>query len=442
MWNRIVDELKKTNKEGIINAFINPLFAISESRDEIVVGCPSEQIINILHKNGWIEKIKNLAIHLFDDTTKVKFEIKSNESEDDLQSELPFMKEYEKEEKLAEKRTLSREYTFDNFVSGPSNQTVYAASQGIAKNPGINYNPFFVYGDSGLGKTHIIQAIGNYAIDSKGKSVYYTSSKRLITDYVAALSSNSISKFRSDILKHDVLLVDDIQFLSKRHGTQEEFFFIFNSFYEAGKQIVLTSDRYISEIKDIDDRLRSRFIMGVTLDIKPPEFETRLAIVYKKSELYKMDIDEETAKFIAINLKNNVREIEGALRTLQISSELMGINKVYKSFAEDILKDMLKKTGSMGISDIIRLTATYLNVKKSDITSNKRSKQISLSRQIAMYLAKKYTSKTLKEIGDKFNGRNHATVISSISKIEKIMTEDMNIKKIVDRLEREIEESL
>ena len=442
MWNRIVDELKKTNKEGIINAFIKPLFPISESRDEIIVGCPSEQIINILQKNGWIEKISNLAVHLFDDTTKVKFEVKFVEADDDIQSELPFMKEYEKDKNNYDKRTLSREYTFDNFVSGPSNQTVYAASQGIAKNPGINYNPFFIYGDSGLGKTHIIQAIGNYTIDSKGKSVYYTSSKGLITDYVAALSSNSISKFRADILKHDVLLVDDVQFLSKRHGTQEEFFFLFNSFYEAGKQIVLTSDRYISEIKDIDDRLRSRFIMGVTLDIKPPEFETRLAIVHKKSELYKMDIDEETAKFIAMSLKNNVREIEGALRTLRISSELMGINKVYKSFAEDILKDMLKKSGSMGINEIIRLTATYLNVKKNDITSNKRSKQISLSRQIAMYLAKKYTFKTLKEIGDKFNGRNHATVISSISKIEKIMIEDMNIKKIVDKLEREIEESL
>lgn len=442
MWKKIVDELKKTNKEGIINAFINPLFSISESREEIIIGCPSEQIINILQKNGWIEKIKNLASHLFDENTVVKFEVSSFETDDDLQSELPFMKEYEKDDKIVEKRTLSREYTFDNFVSGPSNQTVYAASRGIAKNPGINYNPFFVYGDSGLGKTHIIQAIGNYAIDSKRKSVYYTSSKSLMTDYIAALSSNSLSKFRADILKHDLLLVDDVQFLSKRHGTQEEFFFIFNSFYEAGKQIVLTSDRYISEIKDIDDRLRSRFIMGVTLDIKPPEFETRLAIVYKKSELYKMDIDEETAKFIAMNLKSNVRQIEGALRTLRISSELMGINKVYKSFAEDILKDMLKKSSSMGIDEIIRLTATYLNVKKNDITSNKRSKQVSLSRQIAMYLSKKYTSKTLKEIGDRFNGRNHATVISSISKIEKMMIEDMNIKKIVDKLEREIEESL
>ncbi len=442
MWNRIVDELKKTNKEGIINAFIKPLFPISESREEVVVGCPSEQIINILQKNGWIEKIQNLATHLFDKTTKVKFEVKPSETDDDIQSELPFLKEQEKDEKIYDKRTLSREYTFDNFVSGPSNQTVYAASRGIAKNPGINYNPFFIYGDSGLGKTHIIQAIGNYAVDSKGKSVYYTSSKKLMNDFVAALASNSINKFRSDITGHDLLLVDDVQFLSKRQGTQEEFFWIFNSYYEAGKQIVLTSDRYISEIKDIDDRLRSRFIMGVTLDIKPPEFETRLAIVHKKSELYKMDIDEETAKFIAMNLKNNVRQIEGALRTLRISSELMGINKVYRSFAEDILKDMLKKSSSMGINEIIRLTATYLNVKKNDIISNKRSKQISLSRQIAMYLSKKYTSKTLKEIGDEFNGRNHATVISSISKIEKIMIEDMNIKKIVDKLEREIEESL
>lgn len=442
MWKKIVEELKKSNSDGIINAFIKPLFAVKESREEIIVGAPSEQILHVLEKNGWTDQIKKIASHLFDDSTIVTFIIKQNDTEEEIQSTLPFSNVQKDIEQAAKKETsIMKEFTFDNFVSGPSNQTVFAAAMGIAKNPGINYNPFFVYGDSGLGKTHIIQAIGNYVITHKNKSVYYTTANQLLVDYVAALSSGTMNKFRSNILSNDILLVDDIQFLSKKSSTQEEFFYIFNTFYESGRQIVLTSDRYISEIKDIDDRLRSRFIMGVSLDIKPPEFETRLAIVLKKSELYKINIDDETARFVAANLKNNVREIEGALKTLQISSELMGITKIFKSFAEDILKDTIKKKGSVGVDEIIKFTSTNLHVKNSDILSNKRSKQISLSRQIAMYLVKKYTSITLKEIGNIFGGRNHATVISSISKIEQLMSEDMNIKKIVDKLEREIDES-
>jgi chromosomal replication initiator protein len=441
MWKKIVTELKNTNSEGIINTFISPLFVIKESREEIIIGCPSEQILHVLEKNGWVDQIRDLVKHLFNETA-INFVIRSVDVDSDIQPSLPFIKEPVFSDRDPKKDiSLSVDFTFDNFVSGPSNQTAFAAAQSIAKNPGVHYNPFFIYGDSGLGKTHIIQAIGNYILKNKSKSVYYTTFNQLMIEYVAALSSNTVSKFRSNILEHDVLLIDDIQFLSKKMGTQIEFFNIFNSFYDAGKQIVLTSDRYISEIKDIDDRLRSRFVMGVILEIKPPEYETRLAIVNKKSELYKINIDEETARMIASNLKNNVREIEGALRTLQISSELMGINKIYRSFAEDILKDMLKKKGDLGIDEIIKLTSNCLHIKPSDIISSKRSKLISLSRQISMYLVKKYTSKTLKEIGDSFGGRNHATVLSSISKIEQIILEDMNIKKIVDKLEREIDES-
>jgi chromosomal replication initiator protein len=441
MWKKIVTELKNTNSEGIINTFISPLFVIKESREEIIIGCPSEQILHVLEKNGWVDQIRDLVTHLFNETA-ITFVIRSADIDSNIQPSLPFIKEQTTADKDTRKDiSLSVDFTFDNFVSGPSNQTAFAAAQGIAKNPGVHYNPFFIYGDSGLGKTHIIQAIGNYIQKNKNKLVYYTTFNQLMIEYVAALSSNTVAKFRSNILEHDVLLIDDIQFLSKKMGTQIEFFNIFNSFYDAGKQIVLTSDRYISEIKDIDDRLRSRFVMGVILEIKPPEYETRLAIVKKKSELYKINIDEETAHLIASNLKNNVREIEGALRTLQISSELMGINKIYRSFAEDILKDMLKKKGDLGIDEIIKLTSTCLHIKPLDIISSKRSKLISLSRQISMYLVKKYTSKTLKEIGDSFGGRNHATVLSSISKIEQMILEDMNIKKIVDKLEREIEES-
>ncbi len=444
MWNRIVEELKKTNSEGIINAFIKPLFVIKEDREKIIVGCPSEQILHILKKQGWVNQIKGLAPYLFDETTTVDFVIQHVEPEENLQPPLPFNGDKHKKslEVESSKNIISKEFTFDNFVSGPSNQTVYAASMGIARNPGTNYNPFFIYGDSGLGKTHIIQAIANHVMKNKNMSVCYMTAKQLMMDYISSLSDNSTDKFRNEVTGYDMLLIDDIQFLSKKAATQEEFFNIFGSYHTKGKQIVLTSDRYPSEIKDIDNRLVSRFIMGVTLDIKPPEYETRLAIVMKKAELYKMKIDDEAAKFVAVNLKNNVRELEGALKTLQISSELMGIETIYKSFAEDILKDMIKKKSSMGPDQIIKMTSTYLNVKANEIVSNKRSKQISLSRQIAMYLIKKYTSVTLKNIGNIFGGRNHATVISSISKVEFMIMNDANIKKIIEKLEREIEESI
>ncbi|MGI6393690.1 MAG: chromosomal replication initiator protein DnaA [bacterium] len=442
MWKRIVDEFKNINSEGITNAFILPLFVIKEDREEIVIGCPSEHMLSVLDKNGWVEQIRSLTNMLFNET-KISFIVKPVDVDPNFQPELPFVA---KEQPLTEpdkkeKIYLSKSFTFDNFVSGPSNQTVFAASQSIAKNPGVHYNPLVIYGDSGLGKTHIIQAIGNYTLNNKNLSVYYSTCNQLMVEYVSSISSNSVAEFRENILEHDILLVDDIQFLSGKIATQNEFFYIFNSFYADKKQIILTSDRYISEIKDIDDRLRTRFTMGVTLEIKPPEYETRLAIVKRKSELYKINIDEETANLIASSLKNNVREIEGALKTLQISSELMGIDKINKSFSESILKDILKKKGDLGVEEIIKVVATSLYVKPSEIISSKRTKLISLSRQISMYLAKKYTSKTLKEIGNSFGRRNHATVLSSISKIEQLIVEDTNIKKIVDKLEKEIEDS-
>lgn len=440
MWKKIVDEFKKFCNEQTINTFINPLHPIKESREEIVVACPSKQFLSFLEKNGWIKQFQEITANLFENSTKISFVVKKMDLEEEVQTSLPFSEEKPKSEKVVSSNLLFKEYTFENFVSGPSNQTVYAAAQGIAKNPGIHYNPFFIYGDSGLGKTHIIHAIGNHIVINKNKSVYYSTANKLMNDYIVALKTNNVNNFRQNIFNNEVLLIDDIQFLSNKKGTQEEFFYIFNDFFNKKKQIVITSDKYISEIKDIDDRLRSRFVMGVSLDIKPPEYETRIAIIVKKTELYKIDIDEETVKFIAANIKNNVREIEGALTTLKITSELMNVKPVNKLFAEKILKNIIKKKGTIEVDEIIKITAINLHVKVSDIVSNNRSKQISRSRQIAIYLTKKYTSKTLKEIGEKFGKRNHATVISSISTIEKVMNEDMNVKKIVDKIEREIEE--
>ena len=443
MWKTILKELEKTDKG--INTFIDSLSPEEETREKITIKCKSKLAYDFLKKNKYLSKIEKTAKTLFDEKTEVKFiVVQENEEKSEnegLQLEFNFKNEEKnnKNNNLIEQNENYKNYTFDNFVSGPSNATVYHAAQTIAKNPGTGYNPFFIYGDSGLGKTHIIHAIGNYIVQNKHKKVYYSTANQLMNDYIHALETKNISDFRKNIVKNDVLLIDDIQFLSKKEGTQNEFFYIFNQFYDNKKQIVLTSDKYIYEINDIDNRLRSRFAMGVSLNIIPPEYETRIAIIKKKSELYEIKIDDEVADFIASNIKNNVREIEGALNTLKISYGFIGKDIIDKKFAENILKDMIKKKSTIEIEDIIKIVSSVMGIKPSEITSKKRTKAISLSRQIAIYLSRKYTSKTYKEIGEKFGGRDHSTVITSISNIEKLVLDDEQLSKTVAKMIKEID---
>lgn len=445
MWKTIVEELKKAdNKE--INTFIDVLSPKQETREKIVVNCKSKFAYDFLKKNNYLSKIENIAKTLFDKNTAVEFVV-APENEDKSQNEniqLEFdfknKENISKNSDAAELNENYKSYTFDNFVSGPSNATVYHAAQTIAKNPGTGYNPFFIFGDSGLGKTHIIHAIENYIIQNKHKRVYYSTANQMMNDYVKSIQTETVPEFRDNIIKNDVLLIDDIQFLSGKKGTQDEFFYIFNQFYDKKKQIVITSDKHINEINDIDDRLRSRFGMGVILNIIPPEYETRIAIIKKKSELFEINIDDEVADFIAANLKNNVREIEGALKTLKISYELIGKDVIDLKFAKNILKDTIKKKPTE-IEDIIKIVSAATKVKPSDIISKKRTKGISISRQIAIYLTRKYTSKTFKEIGESFGGRDHSTIITSISSVEKLMLDDEHIFKLVTKLSNDIEMS-
>ena len=445
MWKTILKELEKTDKG--INTFIDSLSPEEETREKITIKCKSKLAYDFLKKNKYLSKIEKTAKTLFDEKTEVKFVVAQENEEKNENEELQLEFNFKKEEKniknnnLIEQNENYKNYTFDNFVSGPSNATVYHAAQTIAKNPGTGYNPFFIYGDSGLGKTHIIHAIGNYIIQNKHKKVYYSTANQLMNDYVKSIETNTVADFRNKIIKNDVLLIDDIQFLSKKEGTQNEFFYIFNQFYDNKKQIVLTSDKYIYEINDIDNRLRSRFAMGVSLNIIPPEYETRIAIIKKKSELYEIKIDDEVADFIASNIKNNVREIEGALNTLKISYGFIGKDVIDKKFAENILKDMIKKKSTIEIEDIIKIVASGMGTKPSDITSQKRTKAVSLSRQIAIYLSRKYTSKTYKEIGEKFGGRDHSTIISSISNIEKAVLDNDDISRMIVKMTKEIEAS-
>ena len=445
MWNKILEELEKTDKG--IKTFIDSLSPEEQTRERITIKCKSELAFNFLKKGKYLSKIEKIAKTLFDENTEVKFIVApdndENTANESLQLEFNFKKEEnsrnDKDKENAENYEKFKDFTFDNFVLGPSNESVYYAAQTIAKNPGTGYNPFFIYGDSGLGKTHIVHAIGNYIIQNKRKKVYYSTAQQLMNDYVLALKTQTVMDLRKNILKNDVLLIDDIQFLSGKDRTQDEFFYIFNHFYENKKTIVITSDKHIYEISDINERLKSRFSMGVSLDIKPPEYETRIAIIKQKAELYEINIDDEAIDFIASNIRNNVREIEGALNNLKFCSGFIEKDVIDKKFAEKILKDKIKYKSSLEIEDIIKAVCSGMAIKPSEIVSKKRTKAVSLSRQIAIYLSRKYTSKTYKEIGEKFGGRDHSTVISSISNIEKLVLDDKDISKIVAKISKEIE---
>lgn len=441
MWKKIKDKLSASENANIVKAFINPLRAIKESDEELVIGCPSQQIVTLLEKQHLTRKITELARDLISPDISVRFIVKKLSDLEDIQPLLPLTDGQSAEHGKRSKQrstTLSNEYTFTTFVSGPSNKDVYESALYVAKHPGTNRNPLVIYGGTGLGKTHLLNAIGNF-ISGKNRAACYISSQKLINEFYKAMTENSMQKFQDTIMSYDFLLVDDIQFM-KTPGIQEEFFRMFNEYHHAKKQIVITSDRYPGEIREIDDRLKSRFDWGVTIEIKPPELDTRVAIVRKKAELYEMAVDDDAVFFIAKNFKNNVRQIEGALKTLQISAEIVGRKEITKEFANDRLRDMIRVKTNITMDDIIKMTATVMGVKVSDILSKERSKQVSLSRQIAMFLSKKYTGNTLVDVGERFGGRNHATVISSITRIEKLFIDDINIKKIVEKLEREIED--
>ncbi len=442
MWNKILEELKNIEGSKFVDAFLGDhIKPLNESENRIVLSTPSQQVIDSIKSFDIIDKIIKIANDINgSDNFTLDFVVTDSQESFDFSSDEPVTKNNKSDKKDDSKYSrLIKDYTFENFVSGPSNEMAFKAIKSAHVDNNKKYNPILVYGDSGLGKTHIIQAAGHY-FKSKKKKVCYFSCQQFLNDYVKAIQNSKIEEFKESFLEYDLLLVDDIQFLSKRASTQNEFFYIFNEYLTAQKQVIITSDCYPSEIRDIDNRLITRFLWGANFEITPPEFETRLAIVRKKCDIYKFDIDEDVMIFIASNIKSNVREIEGALKTLHITAGLVD-KKIDIDFAKKSLKRMLSSTiQNITVKDIINLTASYLNVKPLDIKSTKRTKQISAARHIAIYLSKQYTDETLKDIGNEFSGRNHTTVLASVNKIESDMTKDKNLKKMIDNLEILIKE--
>lgn len=338
--------------------------------------------------------------------------------------------------------TLIPKYTFDNFVVGASNQFAHAASKAVASLPGDHYNPLFIYGGVGLGKTHLVNAIGHQILDRyPDRRVMYLSSESFMNELINALRRDHMEDFKSRFRRIDTLIVDDVQLLAGRERTQEEFFHTFNSLYEGHRQIVLTSDKFPKEIPDLEERLRNRFEWGLIADIQPPDVETRVAILQKKAEVERIDLPHDVALFIATKIDSNVRELEGSLTRLGAFASL---NKceISVDFARQVLQSILRERDStITIESIQKAICEFFHIRPADLRSKRRTRTVAVPRQVAMYLCRRYTQASFPSIGERFGGRDHSTVIHATHVVDQRIKQDPTFRATIERLERMLESS-
>lgn len=334
-------------------------------------------------------------------------------------------------------QSLNQHYAFDRFVVGPCNQFAHAASVSVAEQPAKNYNPLFIYGGVGLGKTHLLNAIGLHTLALfPHLNVVYVSAEEFMNELINSIRYDRMPKFREKYRNMDCLLMDDIQFVAGKEKTQEEFFHTFNTLHDSGKQIVVTSDKFPKDIPNMENRLRSRFEWGLIADIHPPEIETKIAILEKKAQENKMVLPQNVAHYVASHVESNIRELEGYLIRISAFSSLTG-KEIDMNLTKEVLKKIIKlnEKEEVTVDEILKTVAGKLNVKMSDIKSHKKNKNLVFARQIAMYLSRRMTSASFPDIGEKIGGRDHSTVIYACNKMKKVMEEDLNVKKLVLELE-------
>jgi len=338
--------------------------------------------------------------------------------------------------------TLNPKYTFDTFVIGSSNRFAHAAAQAVANNPGRSYNPLFIYGGVGLGKTHLMHAIGNFvSITRPEAKIMYVTSEKFTTELISAIRNDKNEEFRARYRGVDILMVDDIQFISNKEGTQEEFFHTFNALYDAQKQIVISSDKPPKEIPTLEERLRSRFEWGLIADIQPPDHETRVAILQNKAINENLDVSSDVLHFIASRVESNIRELEGSLTRVMALSELTG-QPITEALAAEALKDFYPdvKTRTINVELIQQVVAERYKISIEDFSSKRRNREVAFPRQIAMYLVREILGMSYPRIGEAFGGRDHTTVMHGIEKIAGDIQKDPEIRTIVEDLKKRIKE--
>ncbi|AVQ46374.1 chromosomal replication initiator protein DnaA [Clostridium botulinum] len=437
-WEKAINIIKGELTEVSFNTWIKSINPISLENNSLKLAVPNDFTKGILES-----RYKDLIVNALKLLTSKKYNIDFIVTTEEKMEENQKNHNNEKSNIVVNDEMstmLNPKYTFDSFVIGNSNRFAHAASLAVAESPAKAYNPLFIYGGVGLGKTHLMHAIGHYILNNNPKSqVVYVSSEKFTNELINSIKDDKNVEFRNKYRNIDILLVDDIQFIAGKERTQEEFFHTFNALYEANKQIIISSDRPPKEIPTLEDRLRSRFEWGLIADIQAPDFETRMAILKKKADVEKLNIPNEVMVYIATKIKSNIRELEGALIRIVAFSSLTN-KEISVDLASEALKDIIssKQTRQVTIDIIQEVVANYYNLKIEDLKSARRTRNIAFPRQIAMYLSRKLTDMSLPKIGEEFGGRDHTTVIHAYEKISNNLKKDESLQNAIKELNKRI----
>lgn len=453
IWNKTLLSIKNIIDPLPFNTWFSNIEFIDIQDDKLRLCVPY-----LLYKTHIEQNYKEIIIDNFNNNSSFKindiiFILKENLNEilnkEKENTETKDVTEDVYKPKKAINSNLNKNYTFDTFVVGESNKFAQAAALAVAENPGKMYNPLFIYGNSGLGKTHLMHAIGNYIEEKHKKRVLYVTCDQFLEDFMGLSRKNNVNNnnldymefFKSKYRDIDVLIIDDIQFLGGATASQQEFFHTFNNLHNDSKQIIVSSDRSPDDLKFLEDRLRTRFCWGLQVDIAPPEFELKVAIIRKKLNGEKLKINDDVINFIASNVGNDVRQLEGSITRLVAYSVIMGVNNPTLEFAMEALKEFTKKPSGTDQNNIRRIqksVANFYKISYEDIKSNKRPPNIAIPRQVAMYLCRKLTNESFERIGIEFGGKNHATVMHSCNKIETSLKSNMELKEAIIHIEQEL----
>lgn len=437
LWNLTLEKLKSELSDVNVNTWFQTATPLDLTNNIITLGVPNEFTLGVWDRR-YASMVEDTLKDITGETYKVNvtMQFEANDINDNH-----IVKQNTRNNSISQ-ASLNPKYTFDNFVIGESNRFAHAASAAAAQSPGIAYNPLFIYGGVGLGKTHLMHAIGNSMLrDNPDLKVVYVSSETFTNDLINSIMNDKNSEFRNKYRNVDVLLVDDIQFIAGKESTQEEFFHTFNTLYDENKQIVLTSDKPPKDIPELEERVRSRFEWGLSADIQPPDLETRIAILKKKAELENFIVSDDVMLYIAKNMKSNIRELEGALTKVvaycTLSNQDVTIDQAQKALKDIMSEDKPKEIDIPLIKEVV---AKFYGITVNDIDSKKRPKAIAFPRQVAMHISRELTDLSLPKIGDAFGGRDHTTVIYAYDKIEKDLETDDNFKKDFEEILSKIKE--
>jgi chromosomal replication initiator protein len=437
LWDKTLDIIKSELSEVSFNTWIKSCQPISISSDTLKISVPNsftQDILDKRYKELVINSIKAVCSKLY----QIEFIIMSDNYDKDENNPNKVLKSIVVNDEMSS--TLNPKYTFNSFVIGNSNRFAHAASLAVAESPAKAYNPLFIYGGVGLGKTHLMHAIGHYILENNPNAkVVYVSSEKFTNELINAIKDDKNEEFRNKYRNVDILLIDDIQFIAGKERTQEEFFHTFNELHDANKQIILSSDRPPKEIPTLEDRLRSRFEWGLIADIQVPDFETRMAILKKKADVENLNVANDVMGYIATKIKSNIRELEGALIRIIAYSSLTN-REVTVDLATEALKDIIsKKQGKhVTIGSIQDIVSSYFNLRVEDLKSQRRTRNVAYPRQIAMYLSRKLTDMSLPKIGEEFGGRDHTTVIHAYEKISGNLKTDDSLQHTINDLTKKV----